>query len=261
MKISNWKALHGISYYRQEPGRHPASFALPPYYERVELLLAGRGWILHENEWREVLPGDLIWNKPGDNTIGRSDFENPYHCIAVNLAPKKKHGIGVPRFSHWPEMEEVRAFARESVRLFLDEQFDHEALFEAVLGQLLFRVRLHAHEQGRRELPPPLHLVLQKIERDFSLPCRLEELAEIAGWSVAHLHEVFRRHLQTTPHQMLMRMRIRSARERLSSTNEPVKQIAVENGFSDSAAFTHAFKAETGMTPGKYRERALRAVV
>jgi len=249
-----------ISHYQQPAGRHPSSYTLPFSYERIEVVTAGRGWIWHEEDWREVLPGDLVWNKPGDTTIGRSDFDNPYQCLVVNLVGGKKSGAGMPRLSRWPDIEEVRAFARESVRLFLDEEFDRQALFEYVIGQLLFRVRLHAHEAGRRELPPPLRAVLQKIERDFAVTCRLEDLAEVAGWSVAHLHEVFRRHLQTTPHRMLMRLRLRAARERLAATNQPVKQIAVECGFSDPAAFAHAFKAETGLTPGKYRERSMSVV-
>lgn len=249
-----------ISHYHQPPGRHPSSYTLPFHYERVEVVTAGRGWIWHSEDWREVRPGDLIWNKPGDTTIGRSDFDHPYHCLVVNLVGTRKHGAGVPRISHWPDVEAVRAFARECVRLFLDEEFDRRTLFEYVVGQLLFRVRLHAHGEGRRELPAPLRAVLQKIERDFALACPLEDLAEAAGWSVAHLHEVFRRHLQTTPHRMLMRLRLRAARERLASTSQPIKQIAIECGFSDPAAFAHAFKAETGITPGKYRERSFSLV-
>lgn len=247
-----------LNHYQQPAGAHPSWFVLPPFYERVELMTGGRGWIRHGEDWREVIPGDLIWNKPGDSTIGRSDFADPYQCLAVNFTCTRKSGSGMPRFSRWPDLEEARAFTRECVRLFLDEEFDRRALFEYVAGQLLFRVRLHVHEEGRRELPPPLRAVLQKIERDYASSCRLGELAEVAGWSVAHLHAVFRRHLQTSPHRMLRRLRLRAARERLASTNQPMKQIAIECGFSDPAAFAHAFKAETGVTPGKYRERSLR---
>ena len=33
--------------------------------------------------------------------------------------------------------------------------------------------------------------VMARIERDFSRPLRIEELAKDAGWSVSHLHNEF----------------------------------------------------------------------
>lgn len=258
MKTSNWKSLEAISHYHQPGGCHPHAAPLPPFYEKVEVVTGGRGWVWHREEWREVGPGDVIWNQPGDRTIGRSDFANPYRCLAVTLIAKRRRGSEMPRFSHWPDREEVRVFTRECVQLFFDDTFDRRVLFDYVVGRLLFRVNLHAHESGRRELPAEIRAVVQKIERDYARTCRLEELAAVAGWSVAHLHEVFRERMDTTPHRLLRQQRLRAARERLASTNQPVKQIAVECGFADAAAFSHAFKAVMDLTPRQYRERSLR---
>ena len=260
MKISNWTGLHWVNHYHQEANRHPRNMVVPPSMERVELLTGGRGWILHEGAWKEVLPGDLIWNAPGDPTIGRSDFENPYRCLSVTLFSKKRQGSGMPRFSRWPDLAAIEAFTREMSGLFLEEEFDRQTLFEAVVSQLVLRVRVHAQIEGREDLPAPLRAVLQRLEADFASPCRVEDLAETAGWSVAHLHEVFRRHLQVSPHQMVMRLRLRAVRERLASTTQPVKQIAAECGFSDAAALANFFKSETGLTPGAYRNRCRRGL-
>jgi AraC-like DNA-binding protein len=245
-----------VNHYHQQPNRHPANMTVPASMERVELMTGGRGWILHQEEWREVLPGDLIWNGPGDQTIGRSDFENPYRCLAITLFAKKKTGSGMPRFSRWLDLSAVEAFTREMSGLFLEEDFDRETLFEAIVSQLILRVRMHARDEGREELPAPLRTVLQRLETGFADPCRVEELASAAGWSVAHLHEVFKRYLNASPHQMVMRLRLRAVRERLASTTQPVKQIAAECGFSDSAALANFFKAGTGLTPGAYRIRS-----
>lgn len=258
VKTSNWKTLEAVSHYHQPAGCHPQGAALPDYYEKVEVVTGGRGWIRDQVAWREVGPGDVIWNQPGDCTIGRSDFADPYRCLAVTFITRRKRGSGMPRFSHWPDGEEVRVFTRECVRLFFDDRFDRRVLFDYVLGRLIFRVKVHGHETGRRGLPSGILAVMQKIERDYAGPCRLEELATVAGWSVAHLHEVFREKLEITPHRFLMQHRLRVARERLASTNQPVKQIAVECGFADAAAFSHAFKAAMGGTPRQYRERSLR---
>lgn len=256
---SLWR-LDGMSLYQQPAGVHPDPMAIPTFYERVELVTSGHGWIRHEDEWREVRPGDLLWNGPGDETIGRSDFQNPYQCLAVHLISRKRQGEGLPRFSHWADIDEVRAFTSESVRLFWAEDFPRDALLDYVLSRLLFRMRLHGFEAGRRDLPAPLRAVLRRMEKQLAAACPLADLAAEAGWSVSHLHEVFRRHLEASPHQVLIRFRLRAAKERLASSHQPIKQIAVECGFTDAAAFSNAFRSGVGMTPGEYRERHLRLI-
>lgn len=253
--------LEDLSHYHQRDGAHPTPTKIPPYYERVELMTGGRGWIWDAGAWREVLPGQLIWNKPGDLTIGRSDFADPYRCLAVTFVSKQRAGLGLPRFSQVANLEEVVNFTAEAVKLFHDDAFDRAVLRDYLLGRLLFWVELHQVQSKRTEFPSPIQASLAWIEKNFAQPCRIGELARLAGWSVAHFHEVFRRHLGTTPHQVLARHRLRAARERLVSTSQPVKRIATECGFADASALIHAFKAEVGLTPNAYRKRYMRLVL
>jgi len=248
--------LTGLHHYHQRAGCDPEGGVTPPGYERVELVTGGRGWILHEGQWREVTPGDLIWNKPGDHTIGRSDFENPYRCLSVTLQTGLAKGLGLPRFSRWPIMEEVEPFVRETTKLFFHDHFDREILFRYVISQLLFRMELHHQQASEDRLPLPLRSVLTHLESHYDTPCPIQELAALANCSSAHLHALFRTHLQSSPHQWLINRRIRAAREKLESTHEPIKLIAVECGFPDTAAFTNTFRQHLGITPSHYRQQA-----
>ena len=252
--------LEDLSHYHQRDGVHPVPTRIPPYYERVELMTGGRGWIWDAGTWREVVPGHLIWNKPGDQTIGRSDFTDPYRCLAVTFVSKQRTGLGLPRFSRVANLEEVASFTAEVVKLFHDDAFDREVLRDYLLGRLLFWIELHQVQSKRTEFPSPIQATLGWIEKNFAQPCRIGELARQAGWSEAHLHDAFRRHLGTTPHKVLARHRLRAARERLVSTSHPVKRIAAECGFADASALIHAFKAEVGLTPNAYRKRYMRLV-
>ena len=251
-------ALEDLSHYHQRHGAHPVPAKIPPYYERVELMTGGRGWIGDAGTWREVLPGQLIWNKPGDHTIARSDFENPYRCLAVTFVSKRRAGLGLPRFAQVANLEEVVNFTVEAVKLFQDEAFDREVLRDYLLGRLLFWIELHQYQSKRTEFPAPIQASLEWIEKHFAEPCPIAELARQAGWSAPHFHEAFRQHLGTTPHKVLARHRLRAARERLVSTSQPVKRIATECGFADASALIHAFKAEVGLTPSAYRKRYMR---
>ncbi|MEO8207085.1 MAG: hypothetical protein ABI615_12960, partial [Chthoniobacterales bacterium] len=111
--------LEGAYHYIQEKGKNPIRLEIPPYYERIELVTGGRGWIQDNYEWREVVTGDLIWNKPGNFTIGKSDLENPYRCLAVTLVTHKKSGLGIPRFSRWAQAREVLNFSCTVRRTFI----------------------------------------------------------------------------------------------------------------------------------------------
>lgn len=82
----------------------------------------------------------------------------------------------------------------------------------------------------------------------------LEELANVAGLSRAHLIRAFRKEYHITPHSFLTDIRIRQARELLRAGGQPA-EIALECGFADQAHFTRHFKARTGLTPGQYRAR------
>ncbi|HSI86511.1 MAG: helix-turn-helix domain-containing protein [Candidatus Methylacidiphilales bacterium] len=255
--------LHGVLLerlyeYHQRPDIHPSAAIIPPYYERVELMTGGRGWINDNGAWREVLPGDLIWNKPGQRTIGRSDFKNPYRCLAATIVTPQSHGMGVPRFSQVADIEAVVLFTHEVIALFRDDTFDRDALTEYVLARLLFWVRMNEHRVQKPELPPAIDESIKWMEKHYAEPCSIGEMAKRAGWSAAHFHEAFRQAVGTTPHKMLARYRLRAARDCLVSTSHPVKRIATDCGFADASALIHAFKADTGLTPSAYRKRYMR---
>lgn len=76
----------------------------------------------------------------------------------------------------------------------------------------------------------------------------METVARIAGWSVPHMHEVFRQKLDITPYQFVLSRRIKAAKERLATKNRPIKQLALECGFSNTAIFCHSFRSRVGVT-------------
>jgi AraC-like DNA-binding protein len=99
-----------------------------------------------------------------------------------------------------------------------------------------------------------VHRARDYLVENFASDVGLEELAEVAGLSRAHLIRAFRKEFQITPHSFLTDIRIREARKRLRRGGQPA-EIALECGFADQAHFTRHFKSRTGLTPGQYRAR------
>ncbi len=233
-------------------------YIIPPYVEWVEVVTTGKAWVLDGGIRREVGPGDLLWQAPGDMTLCGDDREAPFRALTVHFTVRRAKGSGVRRFSKWPDLGEIQAFIRETCRLQWDHTFDRALLRDYLFSKLLFQVRLYERSLQWEGFPEPVTRALQRIENDYCRPLPLKTLAAGSGWSAAHLHAEFLKHVQTTPHQRLIQKRVQAAKERLSNTAEPLKQIAAECGFADLAAFAHAFKTRTGQTPTAFRRAHIR---
>ena len=223
----------------------------------MELVTGGRGWLEIDGKWKEVVPGDLLWHMPGDCTIGRSDFGNPYVCLAVRFQDGENPARRVPRLTRWEELDEVRLFTHQVVRLHADDAFDSRVLLRYILSRLHFEAELYLRIHRERGLPVELRQVLEILNQRYAEPLRLAELARGAGWSVPHLHDRFKECLGFSPHQALIRRRIQVARELLASTNDPIKSVAGKCGFPTASAFCVQFKKHTLLSPKEYRERQL----
>ena len=56
---------------------------------------------------------------------------------------------------------------------------------------------------------------------------------------------------------ILLRLRMRRARDLLATTERPLREVALRAGYSDLANFHRAFVSTSGMTPRRYREAAI----
>jgi AraC family transcriptional regulator, regulatory protein of adaptative response / methylated-DNA-[protein]-cysteine methyltransferase len=80
----------------------------------------------------------------------------------------------------------------------------------------------------------------------------LEELARRAGWSVFHLHRVFRAVTGVTPKAYASHTRARRARASLE-TAKSVTEAVYAAGYVSSSRFYETSNARLGMTPRAYR--------
>ena len=101
--------------------------------------------------------------------------------------------------------------------------------------------------------------VVRMIERHFAGPHDLASLAREARLSPFHFLRVFEELTGVTPHQYLLRMRLRHAAMRLTREFTRVLDIALDSGFGDVSNFNRTFRAEFGVSPRAYRIRTRRA--
>ena len=96
---------------------------------------------------------------------------------------------------------------------------------------------------------------LRFIEANADEPLSLPHLASVAQMSEFHFLRVFRQVMGVTPHQYVLRWRLREAALRLRTGQDDVFEIALDTGFGDLSNFNHAFRAEFGISPSQFRRQ------
>jgi AraC-like DNA-binding protein len=100
---------------------------------------------------------------------------------------------------------------------------------------------------------PAVGRVLALLHEKPEAPWTLERLADEAAMSRSSLHERFVHFIGQPPMQYLMRWRMQVAAGLLRDTKSKLIEVALAAGYESEAAFSRAFKRETGVAPGAWR--------
>ena len=87
-------------------------------------------------------------------------------------------------------------------------------------------------------------------------PIDLQDAAREAGLSAYHFLRLFRRTFGLTPHQYLIRCRLRDAASVLSNEELSITDVAFDVGFGDLSNFVRTFGRAVGMSPTRFRRLA-----
>lgn len=92
------------------------------------------------------------------------------------------------------------------------------------------------------------------IDAHFADRITLEDLASVTSVSPSHLIRLFKRQMDTTPHDYLLRRRITRAKELLAETTLTSAAIAAQVGFNSESNFSYRFSKMVGQSPRAYRQ-------
>lgn len=110
--------------------------------------------------------------------------------------------------------------------------------------------KLHKEQQPYHALLSPVISYIESHMTEQDLSNTL--LAKHIDISEVYLRKLFAAHLNTTPKQYILDIRIRKAKQLLSDPTLSVTAIAEACGFSSLYHFCRSFKEKTGMTPTQY---------
>ena len=140
--------------------------------------------------------------------------------------------------------------------LILAKQYGAQKDREAALVFHKFIQKAHSIVYKDEEIPlPPIVQEMQKI-----LDAHLEKKIDFTvinkevSYSHAYMVRLFKKHMDVTPHEYILRRRIETAQLLLKHSTLSIKEIAERLVFSDQYHFSNYFKKCTGMSPSQFRQ-------
>jgi AraC-like DNA-binding protein len=209
----------------------------------------------------ELVAGSILVGYPGDEFICTHDHVCGDECLSFFLTPELVETIG-DRTEAWrvgaapplPELMVLGELAQAAADGRSDIGLDE-------IGQV-FASRFVDVVSGRRNAPGPAKARDRRravetalwIDANSHQQIDLDAAAAQADISPFHFLRLFSGVLGVTPHQYLVRSRLRHAARLLADDQRPVTDVAYDVGFSDLSNFVRTFHRAAGVSPRKFRE-------
>lgn len=211
----------------------------------------------------ELVAGSILVGYPGDEYMCTHDHDGGDECLSFELAPPLVETLsgqtGIWRTGYVPPLPELmvlgelaQAAVEGTSTLGLDEiGLSLSARFvEIVSGR-----EQSPPEAGARDRRRAVETALW-IDANSHEPIDLDSAAGEAGLSSFHFLRIFTRVLGVTPHQYLLRSRLRHAARLLADTTNSITDIAFDVGFGDLSNFVRTFHRAAGVSPRGFRRAA-----
>lgn len=211
----------------------------------------------------EMVAGSAVVGRAGDDYVCTHDHQCGDACLCFRLSPELVEALGggaevwrtgavppTPELAVLGELAQAAAAGHSEVGL--DE------------AGMLYAGRFVSLVTGKRHAPPDaagrdrrraVEAALY-IDDHADQPIDLESAARRSGLSPFHFLRLFAKVIGVTPHQYLLRARVRRAARMLAGDERPVTDVAYDSGFGDLSNFVRTFRRAAGVSPRAFRKAA-----
>jgi AraC-like DNA-binding protein len=250
-----------VSDFRCDAGPGDRPFAEQHRRHSISYVRKGSFGLHCRGKYHELVAGSVLIGHPGDEYTCTHEHVCGDECLSFFLSPELVETLGDDR-AIWqagcapplPELvvlgELAQSAADGNSDIGLDEigQLLASRFVEVVSGKPRKAGSLAARDR-RRAVETALW-----IDAQSHRPIGLEDAADQAGISPFHFLRLFSDTLGVTPHQYLVRSRLRHAARRLADDDSAITDIAYDVGFGDLSNFVRTFHRAAGASPLKFRQ-------
>lgn len=250
-----------VSDFRCTAGPGDKPFAEEHRCHSISYVRKGSFGLHCRGRFNELVAGSMLIGHPGDEYTCTHEHVCGDECLSFFLGDELVESVGgskaIWQIGAAPPLPELvvlgglaQAAADGNSDIGLDEigQLLANRFVEVVSGKPR-KAGPDAARDRRRAVEAALW-----IDAHSHRAITLEDAAGQAGISPFHFLRLFSEVLGVTPHQYLVRSRLRHAARRLADDDSPVTDIAYDVGFADLSNFVRTFRRAAGTSPLKFRQ-------
>jgi AraC-like DNA-binding protein len=250
-----------VSDYRCSAGPGDKPFAEQHRGHSISYVRKGSFGLHCRGRFSELVAGSVLVGHPGDEYTCTHDHVCGDECLSFFLGPELVEAIGDSR-RPWqigsapplPELVVLGELAQAAADGGSDIGLDEIGLllasrFVEVVSDQPRKPGMDTARDRRRAVETALW-----IDAHSHRQINLDDTARKAGVSPFHFLRLFSNVLGVTPHQYLLRARLRHAARRLAEDDGPITDIAYDVGFADLSNFVRSFHRAAGVPPLKFRQ-------
>src|ERR1700761_7613220 len=242
-----------------EPGEKP--FAEQHRCHSISFVRKGSFGYHSRGRTHDLVAGSFLIGSPGTEFVCTHDHVCGDECLSFFFEPKLVETIGdhaeawqvgaAPPLAELMVLGELAQAAADGESDIGLDEVGHllaHRLVEVVSASAKKPAKVTARDR-RRAVEAALW-----IEAHSHREIELEDIARQAGVSPFHFLRSFASVLGVTPHQYLLRSRLRRAARQLTDDDKPVTDVAYDVGFNDLSNFVRSFHRAAGVSPLKFRQ-------
>lgn len=243
----------------------PGDPSFPEQHTSFSVSYVRRGSFGYSSRGRshELAPGSLLVGHVGDEfTCSHEHHGAGDECLSFHLSPELASGLGnaldvwrtgaippIPGLIVLGELAQAVAAGRSDVGL------DEVGLALAARFVTLARGGRdgsHPSARDRKRVVRAALLLDEQADHDWNLTA----VAARVGLSPFHFLRLFKAVVGVTPHQFLVRARLRRAARLLAEEERQITDVAFAVGFNDLSNFVRTFHRAAGVSPRAFRQAA-----
>ncbi|RKN61939.1 helix-turn-helix domain-containing protein [Paenibacillus ginsengarvi] len=237
------------------------------YYYQLKYVVRGTGYLIWQGRKYKLRPGEMFFLDLTQMHQYYADPDDPWELLWFRFG-----GVTVLDYYRLLECSRPPVFRSRNpiamrgmfmnlFNMFKLRPFGLEIAASSLITQIISEIVITKMENDGDQ---PLHLspmypkevqqALGYIEKHFSSPIKLEEVADHIHLSPYYFSRIFKRSTGYSVMEYVIKYRLTRSKHLLMFTKLSSGQIALNVGFCSHSYFTKMFKTYEGMTPKEYRK-------